>query len=307
MEPKISEGDYVADTEFAPMYKYLRYMYNELQGDDSIHRHTLLMAENFYLDGDYLCKVSLPRGRKYRRLEHEYNQICVPKKYRTELLKSYHLILSHYSVSKMHPALILKFYWKTLIPNIATLVKTCEICQCAKADNKPQRFKLHPLPVPRYLFQFISIDHKVMSRSTVEGNTRILVTIDHFSGYVIYSPVPTESAYDSAKQYIKDVVEQWGPSEIILSDKGNGYMSAFFKTVMDLLRVKHRSSAIAASRTNGAAERAIRSLNDGLKLYSTAEIDDTKLELLLPIIQMAVNASPGVHTGLSPFEITQGY
>ena len=131
-------------------------------------------------------------------------------------------------MSKMHPALIRKLYWKTLIADIAMLVKTCEICQCAKADNKPQRFKLRLLPVPRNPFQFISIDHKIMSRSIVEGNTRILVTIDHFSGYVIYSPVPTESACNSAKQYIKDVVAQWGPSEIILSEKGSGLHVSIF-------------------------------------------------------------------------------
>lgn len=88
------------DAEFSPMYKYLRY--NELQEDDSIDRQTLLLAEIFNLDGDYLCKVSLPRGRKAQWLGQEYNQICVPKKYRTELLKRYHRILGHYCVRKMH-------------------------------------------------------------------------------------------------------------------------------------------------------------------------------------------------------------
>jgi len=49
-------------------------------------------------------------------------------------------------------------------------------------------------------------------------------------------------------------------------------------------------------------ERCIRSLNNGLRVFSTEDINDTQLEVILPLIQTFIRASVNPDTRLSPFE-----
>jgi len=62
-----------------------------------------------------------------------------------------------------------------------------------------------------------------------------------------------------------------------------------------------------ASRTNGYAEQAIKRLNQGVILYSTPEIDDRNIELLLPLIQMGILAKTDELTKISLYEILHGF
>jgi len=90
---------------------------------------------------------------------------------------------------------------------------------------------------------------------------------------------------------------------VVVSDKAPGYTSLLFSTINKILGVKHRFTATQSKRSDGAAERSIRSLNNGLRIFSTDEIDDSQIELILPIIQISLRASVNPETGLSPFEI----
>ena len=52
---------------------------------------------------------------------------------------------------------------------------------------------------------------------------------------------------------------------------------------------------------------AIKKLNQGLKLYASDLIDDTKIEQIIPLIQLSVAASPQPSTDISPFEVLFGF
>jgi len=73
------------------------------------------------------------------------------------------------------------------------------------------------------------------------------------------------------------------------------------------LGLTHRFSAALAKRTNGKAEAAIKKVNNGLRLYSTPELDDRYIELIIPLIELRLNASADAVTKLSPFKICHGF
>jgi len=152
-------------------------------------------------------------------------------------------------------------------------------------------------------FQVISFDHKTLSRKTAQGNTHVLAIICHFSNWTIYKAVCDETAQTTATVIIEEVVANYGLPAVIISDKAPGYTSLLFSTINKILGVKHRFTATQSKRSNGAAERSIRALNNGLRIFSTDGIDDTQIELILPAIQISLRASVNPETGLSPFEI----
>ena len=58
-----------------------------------------------------------------------------------------------------------------------------------------------------------------------------------------------------------------------------------------------------AKRTNEIAERAIKALNQGFKLYLNPDCDDRHLESQISMIKLSMHASVNSNTKLSPFFI----
>ena len=185
--------------------------------------------------------------------------------------------------------------------------RNCDICQKSKIITNPRVASLTPIPVPTRPFSFWSMDHKVLPRTTSQGNKFILVFVCHFSQWVRFVPCADESAFTTAKIFVSEIIANFGRVDYLLSDRGSGYMSQFFATVSKILGVKHKTSAAMAKRTNGIAERAIKALNQGLKLYANPDCDDRHLESQIPLIEMGLRASASSDTKVSPYFVIHGF
>ena len=295
------EADYMEDEFFQPIYQYLKE--DKLTGNKEIDRKTLLLAENYFLENNLLYKLSLPRTQKEQRVRGENFQLCIPNKHKDGLLMEWHSLCGHFSTGRLLPTIISRFYWKNITQDTKNVSKFCEVCQTSKINPKQQKSPLYPLPVPMFPFQVISFDHKTLSRKTALGNTHVLAIICHFSNWTIYKAVCSETAQTTAAVIVEEVVANYGIPSVIISDKAPGYSSLLFSTINKILGVKHRFMATQSKRSNGAAERSIRALNNGLRIFSTDKIDDTQIELILPIIQISLRASVNPETGLTPYEV----
>ena len=84
-------------------------------------------------------------------------------------------------------------------------------------------------------------------------------------------------------------------------------MSKFFGDVTKILGIPHRSSGALAPRSNGLSEMAIKRVAEFLRKYSTDDIDDGHIEVILLIIQMSLLATSAANTKISPFEVVHGF
>jgi len=240
-------------------------------------------------------------------LRFKITEICISQNRATTLLQEWHELLGHYSINRLLPTLNNCYYWPKMLTDIKNVSRVCHTCQRSKIITNPVKAPLKPIPIPVRLFQLISFDHKMLPKKTLEENTHILVFVDHFLGWVTYRAVESESAYTTAKVFVEDIVANWETPEIILTDKAPGYMSVLFHTVSKMLGVRYRSSAALAKRTNGLADMAIRKLNAGLRLYSTDENDDTRVELLLPLVEISIRATANAESKVSLFSICHSF
>jgi len=246
--PQIKPEDYLHDKDFAALYQFKTD--GTLIGNDEVDRKTLLICDNYYLEGYVLFKMSLPRSVKQSRVRQTHQQLCVPAPFRSNIIDDYHRFLGHASHSRLYATLLINHHWPTMLKDIKDKLATCEICQKSKVSSRPSKAPLRGLPVPERPYQLVSFDHKQLTRTTDEGNNFILCVIDHFSQYITYCPVPNESAYVSAVTFVREIVSRWGKVDSIMSDKGAGYMSLFFQTISTLLGVRHITPAAMASRSN---------------------------------------------------------
>ena len=82
--PNIMPADYDTDSEFSHMYKYL--ISGELSGEDRIDKITLLLADQFILENGLLYRLETPKRKKLARLIPLRKRLCVPLKFRHEIL-----------------------------------------------------------------------------------------------------------------------------------------------------------------------------------------------------------------------------
>jgi len=300
--PAITGADYENDSEFQYMYRYLTS--GELSGDDKIDRTTLLLGDQFFVENGVLYRLQTPRRKSLARLRPLVQRLCIPNKFRHELIKFAHDNCGHFATQRLFLTLSAKAYWKNLFGDVQEFCNTCETCLRSKRNFAHRTVPLSPVPPARMPCTVWAMDHKPLSRKTAAGNTAILVFVDTFSSWPIFVPVPDQTAEVTARAFVQHVVATFGAPESLLSDKAAGYMSVFFSHVAKLLGVKHRTSATLTARSNGAAEAMVKRLIEMLKIYG--DDSDIFLEDKLPLIHMSLRATAHSRLELTPYECMFG-
>jgi len=211
MIPDLESTDYEYDDEFGPMYKYL--MTGDLSEDEAINKTTFLTQEQFILQNSELYKIGTRRSKNLAKLVPVHKRLCVPLKFRFVILQQMHDNVGHFSIDKIFLAISSRFYWKTIYGDVQAYVKSCETCMCTKPNYAQKAVPLHPIEPAYFPGEVISMDHKVLSRKTKEGNVGILVCADNFSGWCWLIPVPDLGAESTAYAFVRHVVAFLGPPE----------------------------------------------------------------------------------------------
>jgi len=254
----------------------------------------LLLNDQFILQDGQMYRIDTPKRKALAKLVQLRKRLCVPKKYQHEVIRFAHDCGGHFATHRLFLTLSAKYYWKTLFSDINDFCKTCETCQACKRNCAHRMAPLHPLPVGEYPGQVWMSDFKPLVRPTKQGNTAILIFIDSFSNWPVLVAVKDQSAETAAIAFFEHVVSVYGYPEVLGTDKGSAYMSAFFAKINELLGIKHRSSATMVARSNGLSESVVKRVIEQLKIYAE---DDLDVERVLPMIAMHMRAT--AHSRLS--------
>jgi hypothetical protein len=129
------------------------------------------------------------------------NMICVPEidSLRETILKEAHD--SAYSIhpgsTKMYQDLKQKYWWYGLKRDVASHVAVCDVCQRVKAEHQRPARLLHPLKVPEWKWEEISMDFIVGLPHTSVGYDSIWVIVDRLIKVAHFFPMRTN--YTGAK------------------------------------------------------------------------------------------------------------
>ena len=77
---------------------------------------------------DCFLKLALPRKSKLQRAYPLSERLCVPIKFRGQLLSGYHDSLGHYSVQRLFLTLYSISYWPGMYQDITDYCKTWDVC-----------------------------------------------------------------------------------------------------------------------------------------------------------------------------------
>ncbi|CAG8672995.1 2126_t:CDS:2, partial [Acaulospora colombiana] len=262
---------------------------NDLQGrygEDSFFKIVLEKPKhytNFEVVGEPGKELVYQRAGERRIL-------CIPdikmgqRRVREIVISHAHSILAHLGSRKTLWYLRENVWWKEMIKDIADYCKTCEVCARTKSSNQTPMGLLHPLPVPKRPWEQVGVD---------------------FVG-----PLPlAKSKYGEfdqvAEVFYETVYKLHGLPERIVSDRDKIFTSTFWQRLHQLMRVQLKKSSTYHPQTDGATERANRTMMQ--MLVQAIGGRDARWIERLPAIEWAMNAARSETTGFSPFFLNFGY
>ncbi|CAF4927133.1 unnamed protein product, partial [Rotaria socialis] len=254
---------------------------------------------NFILKNNVLYKL-VSRGLT------DIKVIYAPSKLIPEILLSHHdhPLSGHFGVEHTWFLLKKKYYWLHMRTMITSYIKSCEQCSKYNVDrHKPPGF-LQPIEPPADVFQILGMDWWGPAQTSINGNRYILVITDRLSGYVFATASPTNTAQDTARILLEEVILVHGSPDIAITDQGTHFNNELLQSITNLIGCKHIFSTPYHPQTNGQTERWNSTFVTQLAKFFND--DHNNWDTYLPSIVYAYNNSVHHSSGFTPYQLAFG-
>jgi hypothetical protein len=237
------------------------------------------------------------------------DRICVPEidSLRETILKEAHD--SDYSIhpgsTKMYQDLKQKYWWYGLKRDVAAHVAMCDVCQRVKAEHQRPAGLLHPLKIPEWKWEEISMDFITGLPRTQNGYDAIWVIVDRLTKVAHFIPVKTTyKGSQLAELYMTRIVCLQGVRKKIMSDRGSQFTSRFWRSFHENMNTKLNFCTAYHPQTDGQTERTNQVLEDMLRACALQH--GGSWDKSLPYAKFSYNNSHQASLKMSPFESLYG-
>jgi hypothetical protein len=305
--------------------------------DLNLEHHTLVDLVNLNLDGidllkelrgktseDAFFKIVLEKPDEYRNFKvknellyltkKDQELLCIPKAMirnrsaREIVISEGHSLLAHLGASKTLDYLRDHVWWPDMVSDVKAFCETCSTCKKSKPSNQKPYGLLNPLSTPGQPWESIGVDFVgPLPRSKNRDNTYDEITVIICLLTAMVHLVPSRTNYTApqmAELMFEAVYRHHGIPKNIISDRDVLFTSVFWKHLHDLLGSKLRMSSAYHPQTDGATERANRTVTQMLRQCVNGKQTDWVAKL--PAIEFAINSARSESTGFSPFFLNTG-
>jgi hypothetical protein len=240
--------------------------------------------------------------------------LCVPacsingRSVREIIISHAHSILAHLGSQKTIAYLRDQVWWKDMNRDIIKYCETCNVCKRSKPDNQRPYGQLNPLSIPSRPWESIGIDFVgplPLSKNRNGEYDMIAVVIDRLTSMVHLVPSRQDyKAREMAELVFAEVYRLHGLPKSIVSDRDTLFTSTFWTHLHRLIGVELKMSSAYHPQTDGATERANRTITQMLRQCVRPDQKDWVAKL--PAVEFAINAARSDATGYAPFFLNSG-
>ena len=290
--------------DFEYIYAYLEK--GTLPEGNKLARKTVIEAQQYSLLNGILYHWYQRRAKKLTEEMRQHQQIALPKVLRENALLAYHDSQSggaHLATKRVYEALRLKYFWPRMHQQVDDYVRSCDRCQRIKTRNQNHKAPLTPMPVVD-TFDRWHIDILELTQ-TKDGYRYVLLVVDSFSKWSEAFAIKTQDASVIAKVLYEEIFTRYGCPKVLLSDRGQAFMSKLVSALCEIFHVKRHYTSSYHPQTNSTVERQNSTLAQCLRAYCRK--DHNNWPSLLPGIMMAFRMSPSTEsTEYSPYYLLFG-
>ncbi|CAF2065528.1 unnamed protein product, partial [Rotaria magnacalcarata] len=167
--------------------------------------------------------------------------VYAPSKLIPEIMAAYHdhPLSGHFGAGCTWSMLRNTYYWPRMKETITSYIKSCDKCSQFNVDrHKPPGF-LQPIQPPNEVFQVLGMDWWEPTTISLSGNRYVLVITDRLSGYVVAKASPTNTAQDTARILMEEIILVHGSPDTIITDQGTHFKNELLQAISNLIGCKH--------------------------------------------------------------------
>ncbi|XP_013403532.1 uncharacterized protein K02A2.6-like [Lingula anatina] len=218
-------------------------------------------------------------------------RVIIPPCYRDHLIRELHE--EHHGIVRMKSLARGYLWWPGLDSGIESLVSGCDECQSSRA--LPAVAPLIPWSFPSRVWERVHIDF------FEKDNRSYLILIDAYSKWIEVEEMQSTTALKTI-----DVLRSWfaraGLPEIIVSDNGPQLTSGEFRKFCEMNGINHKLIPPYHASTNGAAERSVQVVKQGLTKQMLENREGSR-SLRLSQLMMLYRITPQSTSGVSPSDL----
>ena len=220
---------------------------------------------------------------------------------RGKLISEHHEtpMVGHLGVKKTYARLFERFRWEGMKKEVEEFVRTCDPCQRA-ADKPAEGTNVHTI-VARHPWEVVTIDF-MCGFAPVKGtkHTAVVVVTDKFTRQIHLRSCPhNPTASETVQFFLEMVVARHGLPRLIISDRGSQFESLLWIGILTALGTRTALASTHHPQTNGATERANRTLVQMIRKFVMSQHD--QWAAYLPLFEFAYNSAVHAVTGVAPF------
>lgn len=175
---------------------------------------------------------------------------------------------------------------------------------CYPRQQEKAKFRsppyLFPTPKPHAPFRLWAVDCLTgLSPPAPDGSTDVILAVDPFTKWVEVGPLPNLDSHHTAEWFHREISCRYGLPAAVRSDQGREFLGRFQKYLTQN-GITHLPIITRNPRANGQAERFVREVKKGLRLFAASCPDGHWWEFL-PDIARGLRMIPTRATGHPPF------
>ena len=199
----------------------------------------------------------------------------------------------HFGSQRMKSLARSYVWWSNMDSELEAMVAACGDCNQAAKD--PPKTAINPWPMTLKPWTRLHVDYA----GPVEG-WMLLIVVDSYSKWIDALPTHSTTTQVTTK-LLKQLFAIHGLPEVIVSDNGTCFSSSEFSSFCLANGIRHLTSAPYCPASNGLAERAVQTIEGGLKKQQGVDKHQRLARFLLNY-----RCSPQSTTGCAPAELLFG-
>lgn len=259
-------------------------------------------AEPVILDDHEITDSSI---RNFYKSKTNIQTISCPSRQK-KIIQQFHdsSMGGHQGIDKTVERIQRYYNWTNLKRSVEDYIKSCEICQKCKPSRKTN-MQMQLVDVAKYPFFRIFLDVVGPLDVTLTGYKYILTIMDDLSRYFNAYPMRNQDSATLCKIFVNNILSHHKTPKVVVTDNGSNFTSKEFTKLCKLFGIKKMHATAYHPQSNGALERAHRSL--GQYLRSFCQDSPQHWDELLPYACYVHNNSVNRSTKLAPNDIIFGY
>jgi RNase H-like domain found in reverse transcriptase/Integrase zinc binding domain/Reverse transcriptase (RNA-dependent DNA polymerase)/Retroviral aspartyl protease/Zinc knuckle len=246
--------------------------------------------------------------------ENDRQVLCIPKvvikgqSAREIVISEAHSMLAHLGSNKTLDYLRDYVWWKDMVADVKAYCETCHTCKTSKPSNQKPYGLLNPLSVPSYPWESIGMDFvgplpESGNRDGMFDSITVVICLLTSMVHLIQSRT-NYNASQLAELMFEHIYKAHGLPKTIVSDRDVLFTSIFWSRLHKLIGTKLRMSSAYHPQSDGATERANRTVTQMLR--QCVHINQKDWVAKLPAIEFAINSARSASTGYAPFFLNFG-